>query len=700
MATTEKSETTVHTPSMADSHPAIMADKLDASNWHPGYRARFPVIGFLGILGVLICMLINIAVLIGSDNVSSSKWPVIIAPHTIVNVIQSIGALCLALAVAEGVTIAWWRKAVKGATVAELHRSWTFSMSFYQIVRYFWAFDVIALAFLAAKLTILDSFLFQSAATTYTTQDPAKNVTLIGVAAQDFPQTGYVVAEGFAAQTSCACFMIGDTYTPTVNTWETSNGFFQNVNYLFQNCNGVCYTYIDAIGFEIDCQQSSNHTNYASGAIAAYDEADGKGNDSEWSNLPIFNSSFAMSYADDASNYSLITLDLLYFDSDNPYDPSSESCPGTITNVQCSLRPALVRYPMTIVNYTNVHITNGVSIGGQPHDGSNTNAPPVPAYSYSSKQAGGFEVLSYLVTSDRNQVNTTTQLGGIANALSQFLSSSAAITYTGGSVWSLTQQGTLSQTMMYGPPNMGSCDCSFRDALPTLVNGINQLAFLTATNQTVLPSGSPSVGGIATVVGVVDNTTATVVAMADSLQISDAIYYETQYIYLALGAASTVLSLLLILPSFWHYNELGRPVTLGPMEIASAFRAPMLEAAPGEEEHVRDLDELIVKVGHRKVVYGVVDEPSHIESSSVAAEKADRPVPALIADATATSNVGRGRSVRLGMGEPMRVRPVSGIYSRAGSSPLSSPMTSPKATSRPFLQQASGDMADIHETSL
>jgi len=652
------------------------------------------VMGFLGVLGVLICMLINIAVLIGSNHVSASKWPHVVAPHTIVNVIQSTGGLCLALAVTEGVSIAWWRKALKGATVAELHRSWSFSMSFPQIMRYLWAFDVIALAFLAAKLTILDSFLFQNAAGTYTTQDPAKNVTLLGVATQIFPQTGYVVAEGFAAQTSCACFMIGDTYTPTVNTWETSNGFFQNVNQLFQGCNGVCYTYVDAIGFEIDCQQSSNHTDYASGAIAAYDATNGTGNSSAWSNLPIFNSSFAMSYADAASNYSSITLDLLYFDSDNPYDPSSESCPGTITNVQCSLRPALIRYPMTIVNYTNVHITNGLSIGGQPHDGSNTNAPPVPAYSYSLKQAEGFEVLSYLETSDKNQVNTTTQLGGIANALSQFLSSSAAITYTGGTIWALTQLGTLSQTMMYGPPNMGSCDCSFRDALSTLVNGINQLAFLTATNLTVLQAGSPSVGSIATVIGVVDNTTATVVAMPDSLEISDAIHYETLYIYLALGVASTILSLLLILPAFWRYGELGRPVTLGPMEIAAAFRAPMLETGEEEEHHARTFEELIDRVGHRKVVYGIIDGPSHIESNGVTVDEAERPVASPTAD-TSTNNVRRGHSVRLAMGEPTRVRPVSGVYS-GGSSPMSSP-TSPKAASRPFSPQPSGGMTKIGE---
>jgi hypothetical protein len=78
-------------------------------------------------------------------------------------------------------------------------------MSFTQILKHFWALDVVALATLATKMAILDSFLFQNAATTYVTQDPAKNVTLVGVAATEFPQTGYVVSEGFAAQTDCSC---------------------------------------------------------------------------------------------------------------------------------------------------------------------------------------------------------------------------------------------------------------------------------------------------------------------------------------------------------------------------------------------------------------------------------------------------------------------------------------------------------------
>ncbi|KAK5365920.1 hypothetical protein LTS13_008574 [Exophiala xenobiotica] len=277
MATTESKEAMLVEVAPSDSGRStskVHDTSPVASNWNPGYRARFPAMGFFGLLGVVICTSIIIAVLVASDNVSSSKWSQTVGPSIIINGFTSISGLCLALAIAEGVSIAWWRKALKGATVAELHKSWEFRMSFTQILRRFWALDVIALAALAAKLAILDAFFFQRATTTYTTQDPAKNVTMLGITAKAFPQTGFVVSPGFGAQTD---FMIGDTYTPTVDTWETSNGFFENFQQLFRNCDGVCYTHVDAIGFEIECQKSSNHTNYATGAINAYNEHQSSG---------------------------------------------------------------------------------------------------------------------------------------------------------------------------------------------------------------------------------------------------------------------------------------------------------------------------------------------------------------------------------------------------------------------------------------
>ncbi|KAK5318097.1 hypothetical protein LTR20_009471 [Exophiala xenobiotica] len=660
MATTESKEAMLVEVAPSDSGRStskVHDTSPVASNWNPGYRARFPAMGFFGLLGVVICTSIIIAVLVASDNVSSSKWSQTVGPSIIINGFTSISGLCLALAIAEGVSIAWWRKALKGATVAELHKSWEFRMSFTQILRRFWALDVIALAALAAKLAILDAFFFQRATTTYTTQDPAKNVTMLGITAKAFPQTGFVVSPGFGAQTD---FMIGDTYTPTVDTWETSNGFFENFQQLFRNCDGVCYTHVDAIGFEIECQKSSNHTNYATGAINAYNEHQSSGGSAMLANLD--------------KDYSRITMDLLYFDSDDPYGAASvESCPGTITNVQCTLCPALVRYPLTIVNYTNAHITNGVSVGGKEYDSSNTITPPIPTYSYSLKQADGFKILSYLTTDDRNIANTTTQLGGVANALSQFLSSTAAITYSGSSLWGLSQRGTLAQTMMFGPPNMGSCDCSFHDALSTLVAGINQLTFLTATALIQPPAFEPIAGTQVTVVGVRDNTTATFSNIPNSLQISDVIHYHTHYLYLALGVSSTIGCLLLILPAFWRYGVLGREVTLGPMEIASAFRAPVLETGHGEDKEAGNLKHLIKHVGERKVMYGYVEEGAGADADTGAQTTPDQRT-----SVDGISHNNNRRSVRLAMEEPAKVKPLSGVWESGPQIPRSPVPTSPR----------------------
>ena len=648
MADVEKTGVAVDSSRLSDvgsSQPEHEHTKITPANWRPGYRARFPWFGAAGLFGVLIAATATVLVLVCSNGMSSTKWK--LQPSVIIGGLNGFSNLCLALAIAEGVAISWWRKALKGATVAELHQSWSFSMSFSSVLSHFWRLDAVALAALAAKLAIVDGILFQRASTTFTTQDPAQNVTLLGAAAKTFPQTGYVVAEGFGAQTDCNCFMIGDTYTPTVDTWETSNGFFKNFDQLFPACNGICYSYVDAVGFEIDCQKSTNHTNYATGAVEAYQSSGGKGDASKWTELPIFNSSFGMMYPSAETPYPKLALDLLYFDSDNPYNPSSDSCPGTITNVQCTLRPALIRYPLTVVTYENVHITNGVSIGGRPHDDSNTASPPVSPYSYSNKQAEGFEVLSYLNPDDQNIINSTTQLGGIANALSQFMSSSAAITYKGSALWGLTQKGILAQSMMFGPPNMGSCDCSFKDALSTLVASVNQLTFLTATSLIAHPyPANITAGTEATVIGITDNTTTVFTPLPHSLQISDVIHYRTHYLFMGLGVASMIICLLLIIPSFWRYGELGRQVTLGPMEIASAFRAPMLETGGAQGEAAGDVHQLIKQVGDRKVVYGFVEE--------------ERP-----------ADNGVEKRHTLCMEAPARVRPVSTVLS--GSTPPMSP---------------------------
>ncbi|KAK5076575.1 hypothetical protein LTR64_005945 [Lithohypha guttulata] len=694
------------------------------SNWLPGYWHRFPFIGATALLCIAVLACIALGVLVGSDGASTTHWPQRVAPSIVLAAINAISSLCLTVAIGDGVAIAWWRRAMKGSTIADLHYQWQLSHGIFANLftrpRSVLS-SKIALAVLAMQVTLLNSILYQRATSTVLAPDLPRNLSAIGIGAEEFPFTGYVVSDtSSAAQTS---FMIGDSFIPVVNTFGTSNGFFRGYNELFRfstdsvqermdkygYCSGVCYFDFEAIGFEIDCIDATNHTDIALPAIAAY-EADG--DPAAWTNIPIFNSSFALKYASDATNYSRIVLNLQYFQSDDPYNPKSTTCPGLVTNKQCSLRPAMVSYPVKVTNFTNEHVINGVSLSVRRTDADddqsiNADVAP-PRYNKGLKQVEGFKVVEYLYPQDGKEMRSLTALGGIANAYAQFLSSSAAITYTGDEEWSLDQKGTLAQTMMYGPPNMGSCDCSFRnESLDTILQSVNQLSFLVATGMVdtttfkslphkkeTFPAASPS----ALIVAVDSNTTTSFRASAGgAVQLQDVTHYQTHYVYAGVAFAITIVCIALVIPSYWHYGELGRRVTLGPVEIASAFGAPILidnSQIRSSEARNETIDTLIKHIGDRKIVYGFVDVNKHGETShqemqlqesastsphlealdglaslrqttTTGAESPTRSPALNQDDGPAQSKMQKRRSVRLAMGAPEYVRPTSQVFPKS-----------------------------------
>ena len=424
-------------------------DVSPLSKWAPGYYHRFPYTGAIALACIVVLACAALGVLIGSNGASMTNWPHSIAPNVVLSMLNALSTLALVVAVGEGVAIAWWRQAMKGSTVGQLHHQWELSHGLSALIfkpKSLFT-SSIALAVLSTQIAVLNSILYQRATSAYSGPDPPKQLSAIGIGAEEFPMTGYVVSNtSFGAQTNCACFMIGDSFTPVVNTWETSNGFFRGYNELFRYadsgskqsnkygyCDGVCFSSFEAIGFEIDCQSQTNHTDIAVPAIAAYNA---NGSSSAWSDLAIFNSSFGLEYASSSTNYSQIVLDLQYFQSDDPYNPKSSSCPGTVTTQRCSLRPAIISYPVKVTNFTNMHVINGVSLGQQlsnDNDDMINIKAPAPKYDQAAKQAEGFSVVRYLYPNDTREIRSLTALGGIANAYSQFLSSTAAITYTGKS---------------------------------------------------------------------------------------------------------------------------------------------------------------------------------------------------------------------------------------------------------------------------
>ncbi|KAI4944621.1 hypothetical protein J4E91_008625 [Alternaria rosae] len=60
---------------------------------------------------------------------------------------------------------------------------------------------------------------------------------------------------------------------------------------------------------------------------------------------------------------------------------------------------------------------------------------------------------------------------------------------------------------------------------------------------------------------------------------------------------------MLVLPVYWGFWQLGRKVTLGPLEISQAFGAPIITPDKMKAYH-GDLDQVFEDVGDRRVQYG------------------------------------------------------------------------------------------------
>lgn len=124
----------------------------------------------MGIVALQIVMLLSMAqmlVLKFSNGKSAWEWPASIDSNVCLSLLNGLASLAQAFAVAQGIAIAWWMKAVQGSSIEKLHYSWNFSSSMMSILFKFKYFDVIALAVLMAKIAVVDSVLFQRATQTF-----------------------------------------------------------------------------------------------------------------------------------------------------------------------------------------------------------------------------------------------------------------------------------------------------------------------------------------------------------------------------------------------------------------------------------------------------------------------------------------------------------------------------------------------------
>ena len=313
----------------------------------------------------------------------------------------------------------------------------------------------------------------------------------------------------------------------------------------------------------------------------------------------------------------------------NQEDPvtGEVNCPRIFTTTTCELRPAILNYTTFYTNassierskmssadkYADLNIltsmgasgsqltlscANGTEASwGSSFYGADTDTYTIRdcgQYSSKLKQVKGVEVVKFFDLEEPWSPSTPSSLQGIVNTLRDSFASRADLVYTGGE-WSLTATNSFSTLTAFNQPSdIQSCNYTYDDPRKIIIPRLNLLMFQLSTYQPLYDYTD-----------YYQHDQYVYNQVSESKQYWKDIYYTCDFKFMGAALGLTFLVVLCILPSYWGFWQLGRDVTLGPLEIAYAFQGPAFQSVHG----VNGQADVVVKtVGATRVQYGEIED--------------------------------------------------------------------------------------------
>ncbi len=567
-------------------------DHDDGIDWNPGFKNQFPWIGFAGFVTIILATLAAVTILSQSNGKQVARWPMkrfTTQPNVLLNIANQVQNLGLITLIAQGLAIAWWRKALKGSSLGQLHRNHSYSISFYSIVTSGKHFNLIALAALMTKFAVIDSTLFQKATKVYVNQQYNYDRALVTGWMDSVwqPNSGGIPGDNGNTKT------IDQAWANVLTAYEGKIANSKVHDLLgnkssFYNCpyQQECYGYVQGLGFSFNCSTNVTDIDYG------LQRQSQRGNGS--TSYPLWNINFSPSWATDSKPYASIIMNMLYVDSHS--GNVTGSCPGTLTQRTCELRPAVVDYPVTVMVPSQMELAGGNIVTHVKF----FNQTQKWNFSVPLDGINQIDELKFVRNTDLNeQFNTTSTVGAMNFIMNNLYGSTANLTYN--SNWNIEAKGASAQTTFVAETDADNSNRCYYDIDqaggddPTvqMLRKINTLSFVaalyhsgapTTVNTTRKAQGLASQQFETTVTGIVQE-------------------YQTSFIYMAGGVVATLFTVICVLPVYWGFWELGRKVTLGPLEITNAFGAPITK--PDQTKHYHgDFDQVLEDVKERRVQYG------------------------------------------------------------------------------------------------
>ncbi|KAF2140451.1 uncharacterized protein K452DRAFT_252088, partial [Aplosporella prunicola CBS 121167] len=493
--------------------------------WLPGIFKRLPQLGVLALLTATVCAFGSLATLAASKGKDIELWPSKnhpLQPTVIVAILTAVANAAIRYALAESLTLLWWRKALSGGSLKELHFSWAYATSFKQSFFSGRQFNTIALACIITTLVSIDGPLLQRSSSV-TTVPIIRNATINASLSHDPLPNGY--SGGYRIRSRDVTYL-KLPFAQVTKAYQSRNDMQLETS----GCNGVCDMNLLSTGFDVQCSEGSAPYNLTQ--TISHGTADA-------TTANIGGISFAFDGME--ANASMFNTSVRYKD-----DPA---CVGMLRTVDCTFRLATVSYPVTISN-------SSVSLrpAGE-NDTVEVHYPgtELPSISTFFSTIGGF------VLYGRQQFESN-------------------ITMTPAPPqWSITGNGSMTYTHL-SSADYNNCTITYSNPMPDVRDMIRELAFRAS-------------------IGLSNSSTFQTVQATERI---DRTVYTVNYYYLVPGLCLMIVNVIAILPLFFGWWHLGRNFSMSPLEIAKAFRSPLITQAGTNE----DINGLLKAIGNKRVRYG------------------------------------------------------------------------------------------------
>lgn len=555
--------------------PVSTAEKFPDENayptdiWNPGDIRNAPWAGLLALFGVIICTAGCFAILFSSRDEVVDGWAVLrLSPSVWLAIISTSSSVMLQFALTCGVAITWWHRALKGATVNDLGRTWSFGYSLWSAMTAGRYIDILAVSSIVTSLSVISTPLFQRASSVNTL---TRSVTYMA-SPRIVPRIPYGYT-GISTSRDGRYLIMTPAMTAIIQQFSPFSGI--RASFL---CEGPCNTTIKAPGLDTQCNSRRIPVDYRA-IIKAGNVTDPQ---------VAFSTNFTQLYNESSG----IEMVVAYTDSIN------DMCQGTMTVNTCILRPATLHYSAIVNSRQMLNLWQENSTKPRLIDRQNS--------SYYNTLGG-----------DTGCISTGVTLGGITLAARHLFQSSAKYEYVDPEHMQSIYTGSLANGFLsVSPTNLGSsfsnCNMTWKDPTQTILKSLTELMFLTGVYAGNFDSNkNPLLGDIPLYPAELrrfDNTTMAAWQILNITGAYKATVYHSEYPYLAGAIALLLLSVALVLPTFYGFWDLGRPISLNPIETGKAFNAPLL-AGPGSNA---SLEALAKRVGSIEVRYGEEIDGTHI----------------------------------------------------------------------------------------